>query len=362
MSDEVPYGTFSSITQDPRLKADRLSLRSADFDSGSSGASAQDDNEDQILKPHHSAQDDSYVRPFAYLKIADGCDRHCSYCTIPSIRGPYRSTPLDELLAQAREHIAAGTRELILIAQDTGRYGLDLEEPSSLIVLLDALTRLPGLKRLRLMYLQPEGLTDELLAFMAAHEVIVPYLEVPLQHASLEILRSMGRRPSDAQLFEKQIAQARALMPDIALRTTLIAAYPGETQEQFDELCAFVKRVGFDYVGVFAYSPEEGTAAAHLPAQHTPETRRQRAQILRDLADEIGWQKAANRVGKHCEVLIEGHDEEEEECYYGRAPFQTPDIDGIVYVAGLDALPLNSYQAVELKASMLYDLEGEIID
>jgi len=242
----------------------------------------------------------------------------------------------EDILEQAHSLAAAGTRELILVAQDIGRYGSDLaayddDNPPTLITLLEQLAVIPQLKRLRLMYLQPEGLTDELLQTMAKYSTIVPYLEIPLQHVSARILKAMGRNPRDVERFEPQLAKARKLMPELTVRTTLIAGFPGETAEEFDQLKDFVERIGFDYVGVFPYSPEEGTGAATLSHQLDEELRLGRAQELRDLADSIGWQAAQDRVGTRAEVLIEGYSPDEN-VLIARAAFQTPDIDGIVRV------------------------------
>ena len=238
------------------------------------------------------------ARSFEYLRIADGCDRKCTFCTIPSIRGAYTSREPEDILKQARQLLKAGTKELIVIAQDIGRYGTDLNTDTNLIKLLKELAVLPELKRLRLMYLQPEGLTDELIETMAQYPTIVPYLEIPLQHISPRILKAMGRHPRDVENFEQQLAKARRLMPDLSVRTTLIAGFPSETQEEFDQLCDFIEHANLDYVGVFPYSLEEGTKAAELSQQLDDETRLRRAQTLRDLADNIGWQRTAQRIGQ----------------------------------------------------------------
>lgn len=321
-------------------------------------------------------------RTYEYLRIADGCDRKCTFCTIPSIRGPYVSRTPEDILGQAQTFIAAGTRELIVIAQDIGRYGSDLQggdgntvEPNAkLVKLLEQLASLPGLKRLRLMYLQPEGLTDDLIATMARNPQIVPYLEVPLQHVSPRILKAMGRNPRDVANFTTQLGRARTLIPELAVRTTLIAGFPGETEEEFTQLCDFVEACAFDYVGVFPYSPEEGTRAAKLPGQIDEATRLKRAQTLRDLSDSIAWSKMAQRAGQTVEVLVEGCDDGED-VLIARASFQAPDIDGIVRVsppaagsaqeaataAFFAAHQANTYLEVEFTDAILYDMDARII-
>ena len=335
-------------------------------------------------------------RSFEYLRIADGCDRKCSFCTIPSIRGSYTSREPEDILAQAHSLVAAGTRELIVIAQDIGRYGSDLAMPATtatattstpLIDLLEQLAAIPHLKRLRLMYLQPEGLTDELLQTMAKHPTIVPYLEIPVQHVAARILKAMGRNPRDVEGFEARLVKARKLMPSLSVRTTLIAGFPGESHQESAQLRNFVERIGFDYVGVFPYSPEEGTRAAKLPDQLDEACRLERAQELRDFADSIGWQRAANRIGDTAEVLIEGYDPVDD-VLIGRSSFQTPDIDGIVRVelpdefkhvnfsseveAAADAEDFarkqdilakyyNRYLRVQFTDAILYDMDAAIV-
>jgi ribosomal protein S12 methylthiotransferase len=322
-----------------------------------------------VSSPTPIQRQKSKVRSFEYLRIADGCDRKCSFCTIPNIRGAYTSREPQDILKQARQLVAAGTLELIVIAQDISRYGTDLDADTDLIKLLNQLAAIPKLKRLRLMYLQPEGLSDELIKTMAQHPSIVPYLEIPLQHIAPRILKAMGRSPRAVEKFEQQLAKARKLMPELSVRTTLIAGFPGETAEEFDQLCSFVERANLDYVGVFPYSPEEGTVAAELPCQLDDETRLGRAQRLRDLADNSGWQRAAERIGQRVEVLIEGHDLDEG-TLVGRAAFQTPDIDGIVRIAVPEAVPVeeffsahksNTYLEVEFTDAILYDMDGTII-
>lgn len=297
--------------------------------------------------------------------IADGCDRKCSYCTIPAIRGAYRSKTPDEVLAKARDLVESGVRELVLIAQDTTAYGHDLAGRPTLAALVARICDETDVAWLRLMYLQPEGVTDELIEVIASHPQVLRSLEMPLQHSSAALLRAMQRAGGRAQ-FTKLIARLRKRLPGLALRTTLIAGFPGESEADFADLLDFVRELRFDYVGVFPFSPEDQTQAAGLPDQIDEELRLARAQQLRDLADEIGWERAAAHVGQLVEVLIEGFDEEEG-VWLARAPFQAPDIDGVVRIARPPAGAATSLQPgdrVELmiEDALLYDLEGRVFD
>ncbi len=305
--------------------------------------------------------------PFAYLMIADGCDRACAYCTIPSIRGPYISKTPEALLAEAQTLINEGKRELILIAQDTTAYGHDLPDKPSLAALVRLLCEKTSVERLRLMYLQPEGFTDELLEVIATYPQVQHYLEMPLQHCEKRILRLMNRA-GDAQAFEALIARIRTVVPDMVLRSTFIAGFPSETAEESTALVDFVRRVAFDYVGVFPYSPEEGTEAAVLPLQLPEETRLARTQHLRDVGDEIAWDKLERFIDAELSVLVEDYDEEEG-AWVGRSYFQAPEIDGVVrFVLPEDAskelrtayetIQSGALVTVKVQDCFLYDLEG----
>jgi ribosomal protein S12 methylthiotransferase len=294
--------------------------------------------------------------PSAYLQISDGCHRACTYCTIPSIRGPYRSMPLPEILAEARDLIAGGAKELVLVGQDTTEWGRDLPGAETLADVVRAVGALPGVEWLRLMYVQPDGVTDELLAAIAETPSACHYLDIPLQHAAKSVLRSMGRR-GDAEAFLRLIARVRQALPGVVLRTTLIAGFPGETSADVRELQAFMRAARFDYVGVFAYSPEEGTVAADLPAQIPTRTRRARAQRLRDLADSIGCESAQSRVGNEYEVLVEGLDEDDG-VVVGRWRGQAPEIDGLVLLE--DGEP-GTMVRVRIVDAIGYDLEGAVV-
>jgi ribosomal protein S12 methylthiotransferase len=291
----------------------------------------------------------------AYIKIADGCHRACAYCAIPSIRGPYRSRPLDEIVVEARELVAAGAREVVLIGQDITAYGRDLDDGHVLADIVRRVAAVEGLGWLRLMYLQPDGISDDLLAAMADNARVCHYLDMPLQHASASVLRSMRRRGDGVEYLEL-IGRIRAALPDAVLRTTLIAGFPGETRADVAEVERFVESARFDYVGVFAYSPEEGTEAASMPGQVSPRTRRARAQRLRDLSDVIGFERAASRVGQVVEVLIEGTDEDEG-FTAGRWRGQAPEIDGLVIV---DRGAPGDMVLATVVDSVGYDLEVEV--
>lgn len=294
--------------------------------------------------------------PSAYLQVADGCHRSCAYCTIPRIRGPYRSRPLDELVREARALVATGAKELVLIGQDVTAYGRDLDGPGTLADVVHAIADIEGVTWLRVMYAQPDGVTPELLSAMAAHENVCHYLDMPLQHASRDVLKRMRRR-GDAATYLKLIERIRETLPGVVLRTTLIAGFPGETRADAAELQRFVRAARFDYVGVFAFSPEEGTAAAALDDQVPLKTRRARAQRLRDIADEIGADRAAERVGQEIEVLVEGVDEDDG-VVFGRWRGQAPEVDGVVL---LDRGEPGQILTARIVDALGYDLEGEVL-
>lgn len=308
----------------------------------------------------HEAQDSCSARtssgPTAYLQVSDGCHRSCAYCTIPAIRGPYRSRPLAGLLEEAQQLVTLGAREIVLIGQDTTAYGRDLDGPETLADVIAAIAVIDGVKWLRLMYVQPDGVTDELLDVMAAHENVCHYLDMPLQHASRMVLRAM-RRSGDSTAFLDLIGRVRRAMPDVVLRTTLIAGFPGETRADARELQSFVETAGFDYVGVFVYSAEEGTTAGEMGNQVAVRTRRARAQRLRDLADRIGFERAAARVDTEIEVLVEGVDEDDD-TVVGRWRGQAPEIDGVVLLNAGEPGQILRARVVD---SLGYDLEAEVI-
>ena len=290
-----------------------------------------------------------------YVKISDGCDRFCSYCAIPYIRGRFHSFPLEEIRARVAQEKAAGAREIVLIAQDTGCWGTDLKPPSSLAQLLDVLAgEFPDLW-FRVLYLEPDGVTEELIDTLVRHENICHYLDIPFQHANAEVLARMNRSGEGARFLEL-VGELRARIPDVVLRTTLIAGFPGETEEQFQELFDFVCDAQFDYVGVFPYSCEEGTKAAVLDGHLDDEVRLSRAQLLRDEADRISDGRLARFIGETLSVLVEGAEEDGQ--LYGRAYCQAPEVDGVVF---LDKGLVGDVVSVRIDDTMFYEMEGTVL-
>lgn len=274
----------------------------------------------------------------AYLKIAEGCDNRCTYCAIPLIRGGYRSRPMESIEEEARALVAGGVKELVLIAQDTTRYGLDLYGEYSLSKLLARLCPIEGLRWLRVLYCYPDSITDGLLETMAREEKIVPYMDIPLQHASGKVLSAMNRR-GDRESLTALMKRIREKVPGVVLRTTLITGFPGETEEDFEELAGFVKDVGFERLGCFPYSQEEGTPAASLPGQLEEEVKERRAALITESQLTIMEEKGRALIGKTLTVLTEGF-EEESGYWFGRSYMDAPDVDGRVYfTAEEDPLP-----------------------
>ena len=293
--------------------------------------------------------------PAAYVKISDGCDRFCSFCAIPYIRGRYRSFPLPEVRAAVAQRVAAGVREVTLIAQDTGRWGRDFTPRDTTANLLATLAEEFPDTWFRLMYIEPQGVTDELLDAIAAHANVCDYLDVPLQHASRRVLRDMNRS-GGADEHLALIERIRARVPGIALRTTLIAGFPGETDDDFEELIDFLERAELDYVGVFPYSAEEGTRAAELPDQVDEDVKIERAQRVRDTADAIGEARVAARIGREMDVLVLGREEDGQ--LYGRAMCQAPEVDGVVY---LEEGEVGDIVRVRVTDALVYEMEGEVV-
>lgn len=298
---------------------------------------------------------------FSYLKIADGCDNCCSYCAIPSIRGRFRSVPMEELLKEAEQLVHNGVRELILIAQDTTRYGIDLYGKYMLSELLTKLCKIEGLKWIRVLYCYPERVTDELLEVMAKEDKIVKYMDLPIQHCDGEILRKMNRSGDEASLREL-IKKIREKVPGIILRTTLITGFPGETEEQFSRLAEFVNDIEFDRLGCFAYSAEEGTPAADMEGQLEDDVKEHRAEIIMEQQMIITAKKNNELIGKTIEVVTEGFDRYGE-CYFGRSAADAPDIDGKIFFTspGKRQVP-GKFVKVMITDMLDYDLIGEIAD
>lgn len=297
---------------------------------------------------------------FAYVKIAEGCDNRCSYCAIPLIRGGYRSRTMESIEAECKSLVANGAKELVLIAQDTSRYGIDLYGEYSLAKLMARLCRIDGLRWLRVLYCYPDSITDELLDTMAQEEKIVPYIDLPLQHASGPILKAMNRR-GDRQSLTALMKKIREKVPGVVLRTTLITGFPGETEEDFTELAEFVKDVKFERLGCFAYSQEEGTPAAELPGQLDEEVKAHRAELIMDRQMEIMERQGMELIGKTLEVLVEGYDRYAE-CWFGRSWRDAPDVDGkIFFTTGGKRPRLGSFVQVRVEDCMDCDLTGRLV-
>ena len=273
---------------------------------------------------------------FAYLKIAEGCDKHCTYCIIPKIRGNFRSVPIERLLKEAEDLVAQGVKEIILVAQETTLYGKDLYGEKSLHKLLRELCKISGLRWIRILYCYPEEITDELIQVIKEEDKICNYLDLPIQHASDGILKRMGRRTSKEQLVEI-IGKLRKEIPDIAIRTTLITGFPGETQEQHEELMEFVDEMEFDRLGVFTYSPEEDTPAAVMPDQIPEDVKEDRQAELMELQQEIAFDLAEEMIGREVLVMIEGK-VADENAYVGRTYKDAPNVDGLIFVESEEEL------------------------
>jgi ribosomal protein S12 methylthiotransferase len=295
----------------------------------------------------------------AYLKIAEGCSHRCTYCTIPGIRGPYRSRPLDAVVAEA-EHLAArGVIELNLVAQDTTSYGLDQTGHSRLPALLTRLAAIPGLRWLRVLYGHPAGVTPELLAVMAAQPQICPYFDLPLQHLQDRLLRRMGRGYTVKQIRDL-VATIRRVLPQATLRTSVIVGFPGETPADFAELCQVVTELECDHLGVFAFQPEESTPAARFRDQVAPGEANRRARHLKTLQAKISRRKLRRLKGTVQAVLVEGYSEETELLLQGRLAGQAPEVDGKVYLnAGWGEI--GTIQPVKITKTYTYDVLGEIL-
>ena len=297
---------------------------------------------------------------YAHLKIAEGCDKRCTYCIIPYLRGSFRSVPMEQLVREAGQLAEQGVKELILVAQETTLYGKDLYGEKALPKLLHELAKVPGIQWIRLQYCYPEEITDELIEAIRTEEKVCHYLDIPIQHASDGILRRMGRRTHQAQLRE-MIARLRREIPDIALRTTLISGFPGETQEDHEELMAFVDEMEFERLGVFAYSAEEDTPAYSFPDQVPQEVKEDRRDEIMQLQQEIAFEKSEAMVGRVLTVLIEGK-VVDEPAYVGRTYMDAPSVDGLIFVNADVELMSGDFVRVRVTGSAEYDLIGEIYD
>ena len=295
---------------------------------------------------------------FGYLKIAEGCDKHCTYCIIPSLRGKFRSVPEERLLKQAEYMASQGVRELILVAQETTVYGTDLYGKKTLHILLKKLCQIKGIRWIRVLYCYPEEIYDELIQVMKEEKKICHYLDLPIQHASDRILKRMGRRTSKAQLVGI-ITKLRREIPDIVLRTSLITGFPGETDEDHQELMEFVDEMEFDRLGVFTYSPEEGTPAETMEGQVPEELKEERRDEIMELQQEISLEKGNDRIGQELLVMIEGK-VSGESAYIGRTYGDAPKVDGYMFVQTGELLVTGDFAKVKVTGAMEYDLIGEL--
>ncbi|MCI7812632.1 MAG: 30S ribosomal protein S12 methylthiotransferase RimO [Lachnospiraceae bacterium] len=295
---------------------------------------------------------------FAHLKIAEGCNKHCTYCIIPKVRGNYRSVPMEKLLREAEELAQQGVRELILVAQETTLYGVDLYGEKSLHKLLRELCKIKGIRWIRILYCYPEEIYDELIQTIKEEEKICHYLDLPIQHASDRILKRMGRRTTKQQLTE-MVAKLRDEIPDIVLRTTLITGFPGETQEDHEELIDFVDKMEFDRLGVFTYSAEENTPAAEMPDQVDEEVKEERRAQLMELQQEIDFAYEEDMVGKTLLAMVEGK-VADEDAYVARTYRDAPNIDGYLFINTDETLVTGDFVRVKITGALEYDLIGEI--
>ena len=296
---------------------------------------------------------------YAYMKIAEGCDKHCTYCIIPKLRGNYRSVPMEKLLAEAKNLADQGVKELILVAQETTVYGKDIYGEKSLHKLLRELCKISGIQWIRILYCYPEEIYDELIQTIKEENKVCHYLDLPIQHASDAVLKRMGRRTSKAQLVEI-IEKLRKEIPDISLRTTLITGFPGETQEQHEELKDFVDEMEFDRLGVFTYSPEEDTPAATMTEQIPEEVKEERQAELMELQQEIAFDLAEDMVGREVLVMIEGK-VADENAYVGRTYKDAPNVDGLIFINTDEELMSGDFARVRVTGALEYDLIGELI-
>lgn len=297
---------------------------------------------------------------FAYLKIAEGCDKHCTYCIIPKVRGRFRSVPMERLLKEARELAGQGVKELILVAQETTLYGKDLYGEKSLHRLLKELCKINGIYWIRVMYCYPEEIYGGLIQVMKEEPKICHYLDLPVQHANDDILRRMGRKTSKRELTD-MIRKLRKEIPDICIRTTLITGFPGETQEQYEELYRFVNEMEFDRLGVFTYSPEEGTPAAKMQDQVEEAVKEDRQAELMELQQEIAFEAAENMAGKEVLVMIEGK-VADEAVYVGRTYRDAPNVDGLIFVEAGEELISGDFVKVKITGALEYDLIGGLVE
>lgn len=311
------------------------------------------------IESHEAKRSVSTGGHYAHLKIAEGCSKHCTYCIIPSIRGDFRSVPMEEILSQARDLAEAGVKELILVAQETTLYGIDLYGKKSLHILLNELNKIPGIYWIRLMYCYPEEIYDELIEAIRDNEKVCHYIDMPIQHINSDILKRMGRK-TNREMLEEKIAALRASIPDIAIRTTLICGFPGETSQQHEELMEFLNETEFDRLGAFTYSPEENTPAATFDNQVEESVKKDWQADVMELQEEIILDKNETMIGQEILVMIEGK-VADENAYVGRSYRDAPDIDGLVFVNTEAELVSGDFVKVRITGAYEYDLIGELI-
>ncbi len=297
---------------------------------------------------------------YAYLKIAEGCDNRCTYCIIPSLRGPFRSRKLEDLVREAEGLAEKGVKELILIAQDTTRYGIDLYKERKLPELIEKISAIDGIQWIRLLYCYPEEIDDRLLTVVAQNPKVCKYLDIPIQHASNKILKAMGRRGNSKDI-SALLDEIRSQILGIILRTSLIVGFPGEDEKDFESLYEFVKKYRFDRLGVFMYSKEEDTPAAKMKPQITKKLKKQRYDRLMKMQQLISFEKNKERLGKEYTVLAEGV-ADDGIFYYGRSYQEAPDIDGLIYFTSLEPVQIGEFVTVRILTNEKYDLVGEVKD
>ncbi len=351
------------------LRGER-SLKVDSFETECGSAAKQSDNEPAVKENGEAAKRVLTTGGcYACLKIAEGCDKHCTYCIIPKLRGPYRSVPMEDLIAQAESLAEQGVKELILVAQETTVYGVDLYGHKCLHLLLEALCRIEGLRWIRILYCYPEEIYDELIDVMAREPKICHYLDLPIQHASDAVLKRMGRRTTRADLTA-MIEKLRERIPDIVLRTTLIAGFPGETQEQHEETMDFIDLMEFDRLGVFTYSQEEDTPAAAMPDQVEEETKERWRDELMALQQEIAFEHAEQMIGRTVTAMVEGELMEEDafsdsfaaHTYVARTYGDAPNVDGLLFINTDETLMSGDFAQVKITGAKEYDLIGVIAD
>lgn len=295
----------------------------------------------------------------AYLKLGEGCNKRCTYCIIPYLRGNYRSIPMEEILETAEKLAAEGYKELVLVAQETTVYGQDLYGEKRLPQLLEELSRIEGIHWIRLLYCYPEEITEELIQTMAGNKKVCHYIDMPIQHSEDEILKAMGRRTSQAQIREV-VSRLRTAMPDIVIRTTLITGFPGETIKQHEALLEFVDEMEFERLGVFPYSPEEGTKAASFPNPVEEEEKHRRQDEIMALQQEVSYDNNQKLIGTKLEVLVEGY-LYEENVYIGRSYREAPNVDGYIFLSAEEEIVSGEMVTVRITEANEYDLIGEVI-